>query len=189
MDIWLELSRLDSLLGTLNLELTLKRLSFGVCCLDHQSCNNCCLLSNLVLWRPNVLWKSSSAKSWPGFLLFTNKESCLLTPSQCFLLLCEWFLYPWFTPKSCFINYCGSKHSSWKSFNSHPSLVHWLILHCEVHSFSPKCFWTNLNPMSSVVAPFITENHESVFSMAWCTSAAALSVLQTEHAQGFHLLS
>ena len=149
-----------------------------------------CLLSNLVLWRPNVhLWKSSSAKHWPGFMLFTTKESCLLTPSQCFLLLCEWFLYPWFTPKNHFINYCVSKHSSWKSFDSHPSLVYCLILHFEVHSFPPNCFWANLNPITSVVAPFVTGNHESVFSMAWCTSVAALSVLQTEHAQGFHLLS
>lgn len=150
---------------------TLKRLSLGVCCLDHQSCNNCCFLSNLVLGRPSVLlWKSSSAKSCTGFVLFTTKESCLLTLSQCFLILCEWFLYLWFTPRNHFIDDCGSKHSSWKSFNSHPSLVYCLILHFDVHVFSPKCFWTNLNPVSSVVAPFITENHESVFCMAWCTS-------------------
>lgn len=115
-------------------------------------------------------------KNLGRFGIVYNQRNLPVTSGQSFPFLCGSFFFTlWFTPRNPLLNCCGTKHSSWKLFNSHPR--HLLILHCEVYSFSPKCLWANLNPMSSVATSFLIENNESVFSLTWYTCVAALSVL------------
>lgn len=145
-------------------------------CLDLYSCLSYFLFSSLVLWLPCVLlWKSSFAKQLDRFGVVYNQRNLSATSSQSFLFLCGWFLCLWLLQET--IWSITLVASSWKQFNSHPRhCLYYLILPCEVYSFSPKYLWANLRPLSSVVTSFITENNESVFSLTWCTCDAALSV-------------
>lgn len=125
-------------------------------------------------------------KSWAGFVLFTTKESCLLTLSQCFLILCEWFLYPWFTQESHLSMTVVLSIPLESRLISHPSLVYCLILHFERARIFSKMFLNKSKPRIICGCPIHYWESWICLLHGLVYLCAALSVLQTEHTQGFH---